>query len=372
MKKPFLKLSLAGLKWGAKGIVNTVKVATPIIIGAAQFGKEIVSDSYHVFTGTKKEQKLIEKLNLQNAEFDLKKLKFKSDYPYADACVLSGLTASEMLIRGVPDKVQEAFEMAYPGLAREQSFIESWDSLNNYEERLGFINGIKGKLFEIKYVDHLNESLEPGYVASLAMNPNQKGWDVQIMGPDQEVAQLLQLKATTSISYIKDSIEKYPEIDIVTLEDLEGQLASISSITNVSASHISNEELMVQINDGIGPHFFPTAPLLALGYIVFSSYKEKDLSTFKRHQEVGKRGSNLVLNTAIISASASPFIGIPLVLGKEFIIRQGARKKEIVRFLKKQINNNKKTQKVWKRRVSRRSFLKGLTLSSATLYRKPI
>ena len=74
--------------------------------------------------------------------------------------------------------------------------------------------------------------------------------------------------------------------------------------------------------------------------------QKPDLSQFKKHQKFGKRASNLVLNTSIISATATPFIGIPLVIGKEYLF-QGARKnKEIIKFLKSQIRNNKKTQNI--------------------------
>tara|TARA_B100000780_G_scaffold70907_1_gene47389 strand:+ start:39 stop:1187 length:1149 start_codon:yes stop_codon:yes gene_type:complete len=373
IKKFIRKASALGLRLGIKGLKATVKTAPPVILGAAEFTKDLSSDSYYVFTGRKKKEKLIAKLNIQNSKHKLKKLAFNNDYPFADACVLSGLTASEMMMRGIPADVQEAFEKAYPQLSTETSFLESWEGMSDYEARLGFVSGIKGKLFEIKYVDHLNETLEPGYVASMALDPTQKGWDIKIEGPDQEVQELLQLKATTSTSYIKDAIEQYPEIDVITLSDLQGQLGSISSITNVSASNISSAELMQEIDgatDG-SSLFFPAVPLLALGYIVFSSYKEQDISHFKKHQRFGKRGSNLVLNTSIISAAATPFIGIPLVLGKEYLFRGARRDKEIIQFLKSQIKQSKSTQKVWEKQTSRRSFLKGLGLASATLVRSP-
>lgn len=373
MKKFISKASGLGLKLGIKGLKATAKAAPPMIFGAAEFTKDLSSDTYHVFAGRKKKEKLIEKLNLQNSKHKLNKLAFNNDYPFADACVLSGLTASEMMMRGVPADVQDAFEKAYPELSTQTSFIESWEGMSDYEARLGFINGIKGKLFEIKYVDHLNQTLEPGYVASMALNPAQKGWDIKIEGPNQEVQELLQLKATTSTSYIKDAIEQYPEIDVITLSDLQGQLGSISSITNVSASNISSADLMQEIDgatDG-SSFFFPAVPLLALGYIVFSNYKEQDISHFKKHQQFGKRASKLAVDASIISATATPFIGIPLVLGKELLFKGARQNKEIIQFLKAQIKNNKKTQKVWEKQTSRRSFLKGLGLASATLVRSP-
>ena len=165
MKKFIRKVSGLGFKLGIKGLKAAAKAAPPFILGAAEFTKDLSSDSYYVFAGRKKKEKLVAKLNLQNSKHKLKKLPFYSKYPLADACVLSGLTASEMMMRGVPADVQEAFEKAYPRLSVETSFLESWEGMSDYEARLGFVSGIKGKLFEIKYVDHLNETLEPGYVA---------------------------------------------------------------------------------------------------------------------------------------------------------------------------------------------------------------
>lgn len=371
MNKYFNKVSRGVLKILGKSIITVAKVSPPVISGVSQFVKELGSNSYYVVHGNKKKQKLIKKLNKQNIQFSLKRMKFKSNHEFADACIISGLTASQMLYSGIPADVQEAFEKAYPNLAAENSFIDTWSSYDDYEARLGFVNGIKGKLFEIKYVEHLNENLEPGYVAAMSNNPINEGWDIKITGPNNEVENLLQLKATTTVSHVKEAIDKYPEIDVVTLSDLQGQLSSINSINSVTASNISSEDLMLQIGEATGNQafFFPTAPLLALGYLIFDSYKESDLTKFKKHQQFSKRASNLVFDTTIISASATPFIGIPLVLGKAFLFRGARKDKEMVRYLKAQLEKSKETQKIWERQVSRRDFLKGLAIASAGLTR---
>ena len=365
-------MAFNNLKILVKGIITGAKHSLPVFLGVSQFIKELGSDSYYVVRGNREKQKLIKKLNKQNIQFSMKRMKFKSSHEFADACVISGLTASQMLYSGIPEDVQEAFEKAYPGLASKDSFIDTWSSYDDYDSRLGFVNGIKGKLFEIKYVEHLNQNLEPGYLATMSNNPINEGWDIKITGPNNEVENLLQLKATTTVSHVKEAIEKYPEIDVVTLSDLQGQLSSISSISNnVSASNISNEDLMLPIGEATGDQafFFPTAPLLALGYLIFDSYKRADLSTFKKHQQFSKRASGLALDTTIISASATPFIGIPLVLGKAYLFRGARKNKEIVEYLKAQIEKSKKTQSIWERQISRRDFLKGLAIASAGLTR---
>ena len=104
-------------------------------------------------------------------------------------------------------------------------------------------------------------------------------------------------------------------------------------------------------------------------YLIFDSYKESDLSKFKKHQQFYKRASSLAFDTTIISASATPFIGIPLVLGKAYLFRGARKNKEIVKYLKAQIEKSKETQSIWERQISRRDFLKGLAIASAGLTR---
>ena len=373
MKKFVYKSTNWLRKQSGKGLIYLAKAAPPFVSGAAQAANEFMSNSYYVFRGDKKKQKLIKKLIGQNIQFNLKRRKFKSSYEFADACVLSGLTATQMLHKGVPKDVQEAFEKQYPDLAAENSFIDTWSSYDDYEARLGFVNGIKGKLFEIKYVEHLNENLDAGYTASMSDSPVNEGWDIKITGPNNEIENLLQLKATTTAGYVKDAIKSYPEIDVVTLSDLQGQLSSINGIENVTISNISNEDLLSPISEatetGNQAFFFPTIPLLAVGYLIFDSYKESDISTFKQHQQFSKRASNLAFDATVISAAATPFIGIPLVIGKAILFRGARKKREIVKYLKAQLEKNKETQKIWERQVSRRDFLKGLAIASAGVTR---
>ena len=373
MKKFVYKSTNWLLIKSGKVLIHLAKVAPPFVSGVAQATNEFMSNSYYVFRGDKKKQKLIKKLIGQNIQFNLKRRKFKSSYEFADACVLSGLTATQMLHKGVPKDVQEAFEKQYPDLAAENSFIDTWSSYDDYEARLGFVNGIKGKLFEIKYVEHLNENLDAGYTASMSDSPVNEGWDIKITGPNNEIENLLQLKATTTAGYVKDAIKSYPEIDVVTLSDLQGQLSSINGIENVTISNISNEDLLSPISEatetGNQAFFFPTIPLLAVGYLIFDSYKESDISTFKQHQQFSKRASNLAFDATVISAAATPFMGIPLVIGKAILFRGARKKREIVKYLKAQLEKNKETQKIWERQVSRRDFLKGLAIASAGVTR---
>ena len=63
MKTFIRKSSGLGLKLGKKVLKVTAKAAPPIILGAVEYTKDFVSDSYYVFAGRRKEEKLIEKLD---------------------------------------------------------------------------------------------------------------------------------------------------------------------------------------------------------------------------------------------------------------------------------------------------------------------
>lgn len=77
------------------------------------------------------------------------------------------------------------------------------DIIENYDdaELTGIVNGIKGKLFELRYVDYLNDGHIPdGYQAILAESATNPGWDIAVLGADDSVAEEIQLKATDSVS----------------------------------------------------------------------------------------------------------------------------------------------------------------------------
>ena len=64
MKKILKKATSGLIKLAGKGVVLTARAAPPVISGVAHFAKDLSSDSYYVFTGNKKKQKLITMLIL--------------------------------------------------------------------------------------------------------------------------------------------------------------------------------------------------------------------------------------------------------------------------------------------------------------------
>lgn len=124
--------------------------------------------------------------------------------------------------------VLEAFELQYPN-------VDPMSLVGASAEKLtGYASGVKGKFFEVLVKDRLNAGeqlgelkLIPGQLAKLAELPNQPGWDMQIINPDGSVAELIQLKASKDLSYIKQALERYPGISIAVPVEVDGAAEEI-------------------------------------------------------------------------------------------------------------------------------------------------
>ena len=138
----------------------------------------------------------------------------------------------------VTPQMAEAFSLAYPNIDLSSLAGRSPDEIG------GFLQAWKGKYFEVLVRDKLKAGewvgdihLEPGQTAMLAESATQPGWDLQIINSDGSIAQELQLKATESLSYIKKALERYPDIDVLTTDEVGDAAEKIFS------SGVSNEAL---------------------------------------------------------------------------------------------------------------------------------
>ncbi len=118
-------------------------------------------------------------------------------------------------------EMTEAFHLAFPNVDIE--------SVGNYsgEGLTGLLAAWKGKLFEVSVRDRLNEGewvgnyhLEAGQTAELAEKANQAGWDLQILNDNGSILEQVQLKSTDYISYVEQSLERYPEYQILATSEL--------------------------------------------------------------------------------------------------------------------------------------------------------
>lgn len=144
---------------------------------------------------------------------------------------------------------------------------------------MGIVNSAKGKYFEYLVVDELNTggtvgdlTLPDGYTAELATSMTQPGWDLQITDSQGHVADLLQLKATESVGYLRDTLKRYPDIQILTTDEVAGGLPSSQMVLN---SEMSENDLERAVNaaalhsdagflDEFWDAFNPLMPLLLI------------------------------------------------------------------------------------------------------------
>lgn len=146
---------------------------------------------------------------------------------------------------------------------------------------LGTLNTVKGKYFELLVADKLNAgeqlcglSLHSNLKAMLADSQTQPAWDVAIIGNDQHVVDHIQLKATDSISYISDTLDRYPDIKILTTSEAAGAAHESGLVID---SGISNHHIESVVGhavdfgaDGTVPFLEAINPLFPLAFIMAS------------------------------------------------------------------------------------------------------
>ena len=128
--------------------------------------------------------------------------------------------------------------------------------LSNYsdEQMMGILNSAKGKYFEYLVEDKLNigetvgdVALPEGFSAVVATNLTQPGWDLQILDQSGNVSEYLQLKATNSISYIHDTLERYPDITVLGTSEIANEMGGL-----ILDSNINEQALTDQLSNVIG------------------------------------------------------------------------------------------------------------------------
>ncbi len=90
----------------------------------------------------------------------------------------------------------------------------------------GAINAAKGRYFELLVEEKLNAgeavgelSLRSGEHFQLASTMTQPGWDGVVLNASGEVVESIQLKATESADYLRETLARYPDIQIVATSE---------------------------------------------------------------------------------------------------------------------------------------------------------
>ena len=308
---------------------------------------------------------------IRNTDFEqrLEKLKEQSE-EYRTICsrlcdklakkdmLLDSLGISASVIHGyyhidyIPEEVEEAYKAAYPIKSQTDNLRDIIEDADD-TELAGLTSGIKGKLFEMRYVDFLNDGhLPDGYEAVLAESATNPGWDIAILDNNGITVNELQMKATDSVDYIKTALERYPDIDIVTTEEVYNSVVMHEFADQVINSGISNEELTSVVtetleSDSVDMDWgLPVIPMLLIGYSV---YKKESLSSFEKGTEFGDRYIqsyiSYIAGGAVAVITNTWWLGLIASMGTKVFCKYGRVKFNKAKSLDRTISLNEKILK---------------------------
>ncbi|MDA1096448.1 MAG: hypothetical protein O3B84_04240 [Chloroflexi bacterium] len=160
------------------------------------------------------------------------------------------LNADEIDLAAITPPMMEAFSLSFPGQDLVERIHEAADHSADSQEMIGFINNWKGKFFEVLVRDELNAGnpvgdvfLTAGQTARLAASINQPGWDLAIDNADGTVAELMQLKATDSLSYVKKALERYDSFRVLTTTEAVDEATEAILSSGMSVSELEDQIL---------------------------------------------------------------------------------------------------------------------------------
>lgn len=265
-----------------------------------------------------------------------------------DTLVVGGETLAAYIDSGtVPAQVQKAYEFAYPHAAAIHSFSDQVERLHG-KELVGFVSGVKGKLFELQYADYLNDGhLPDGFHATLAISPTNPGWDIAIFGPDGGLRDTIQAKATDSVSYVSNALKEHPQIDVVTTSEVHSHLVMQGFSESVVDSGISDDVLTALVEgaaDGTAISMDWMPSVVSLAVIAFSAYNQEGLAAYQKSYQLGQRASKSYLaylaGGSLAMVTNTWWIGVLGGMGSRLILGAGRQKRERLTQLKQLANSN--------------------------------
>ena len=251
------------------------------------------------------------------------------------AAVASDISLDDLTTLGLePDanpQLIEAFQLQYPNVELASLSERSSEALE------GFVSGVKGKYFEVLVRDELNTGetlgelqLEPGQIARLAESPTQRGWDLEILDRQGETVEQIQLKATESMSYVRDALEKYPEFRVAAPEELDSTSHEIlgTGISDFELEEATEEHIAelsesaitdaLQTTAEFGVDVIPLGSVLFIGVIEGRRYLMGEATLRESMRRGGRRLPRATAYSGIGTALAATGLGlaaIPVVMG---------------------------------------------------------
>ena len=264
-----------------------------------------------------------------------------------DSLAVGGDILRDVLNNGASPEVKAAFAAAYPQEAQHVSFEDAVRSIPD-DHLLGLISSVKGKLFEMKYAGYLNDgNLPDGYYAELAHSATQPGWDISIHGADRHIASLLQLKATDSIEYVQHALDRYPDIDIVTTEEVYSRLVMNGAADHVMHSGMTNSDITHAVSDSVDNtaihmHWHP--PVISLALIAFTAYTLEDADAYGKARHFGDRSGKsylaYLIGGGVASLTQTWWLGMLAGIGSRYLASRGRKQREAYQGLAQVIKTN--------------------------------
>lgn len=348
--------SLKGLKKGAATAYAHRKEIGHFSLGAclaAGSGIQSVAGTAHdslslLLYKNKTNEELKEKINRQAREYQALIKKNRADHSFMDSIAVGGDLLADIVAgrAEVNPEIVSAYEAANPVQASEMTFTDAVRSYND-SQLPAFISRVKGKLFEMQYVDYLNNGVLPaGYTAELAGSATQPGWDIAVRGPDGDIAEVIQAKATDSVAYVREALEKYPDIDVVTTEEVYSGLV-MNGTDMVTDSGVTDAALTEQVTGAVDSADISmdwTPPLISLALIAFTTYSKKDMEGYQKARILGERyGKSYVaclVGGGVSVLTQTWWLGLLAGVGSRYLAGRGKRQRLLYKRLKQMYKNN--------------------------------
>ena len=266
------------------------------------------------------------------------------------AAMAADVSLDDVLNLGLEPKadpqIREALELQYRNIDVESLAGASAERLH------GLANGIKGKYFEIRVRDKLNAGervgeleLQPGQTAHLAASSTQSGWDLRIENEDGSTDELLQVRATESMSYVKKALVEHPDIRVAVpsevdhgADDILGTDISneqLNDITQTQIDEMAEGELEDLIDKGAEAAFdsVPFASMVATGVMEGGNYLTGRATLRESILRAAKRTGRAGIYNALAVVLAPTGVGVPVVIGMRIAEGRVSKRTALVKHL---------------------------------------
>ncbi|MEH6585199.1 MAG: hypothetical protein V7720_01510 [Halioglobus sp.] len=184
--------------------------------------------------------------------------------------------------------------------ASEADLAVYLDSLSP-EQMRGVANNVKGIYHEMRWVEEYNSSHSDSY-AVMHESTTHQGSDVQIFSKDTgELLEEYQLKSTDSASYVREHLEKYPDIDVLATNEAS------SVVDGAESSGFSNAENTANVGgvfDEVADNTLADRVTESAELAGLVSAGREALAVLNGEAEIGEAGKR-TLGTVVQAATAT-------------------------------------------------------------------